>query len=72
MKDLKSKYLKEMSDDENPEYLFNGVSTKLMVAIANGKLDAKKLAKKQLVNRGLGKKGEWIGFPQAEKLWGVK
>lgn len=66
------KYLKEMKDEENPDYLFQGDSTKLVLAIALGKLDAKKLAKKELVNRGFGKKGEWVGFDEAEKLWGVK
>ena len=72
MKNIKMKYLVEMSDEDNPDYIFQGESTKLVLAIASGKLDAKKLAKKELAGRGLGKKGEWVGFPQAEKIWGIK
>ncbi len=66
-----NKYIKinEMSDEDNPKFLFQGDSTKLVVAIANGKLDAKKLAAQEMVNRGFDKNGKWIGFPEAEKYW---
>jgi hypothetical protein len=72
MKDTISKYLKEMTDEDNPDFIFQGNTTKLVLAIALGKLDGKKLAAKEMASRGFDKKGKWIGFPQAEKLWGVK
>jgi len=72
MNETTKKHLKEMTDEDNPDFLFQGDSTKLVLAIALGKLDAKKLAGKELANRGFDKKGKWIGFPQAEKLWGIK
>lgn len=66
------KYLNESPDDRNPKYLFSGVDTILVLAFANGKLDAKEYAKFELQNRGFGKKGEWVGFPESEKIWKSK
>ena len=62
----------EMTDENNPKYMFQGTDIKLVVAIASGKINAKEYAKFEMVNRGFGKKGEWIGFPEAEKLWKPK
>lgn len=69
------KYLKrvdEMSDEDNPEYLFSTTSVALLVQLATGKIDAKKLAATELANQGLGKNGKWVGFEKAKKEWGVK
>lgn len=41
----------------------------LLLAIAKGRIDVKALAAHQLANCGLGRKGEWVGFPKAEKIW---
>jgi len=64
--------INEIRDDDNPEFLFNGVNTSILLPVALGKIDAKKLAQKEMAQRGFGKKGEWIGFDKAEKLWKVK
>lgn len=66
------KYLKEISDDDNPEYLFNGVNTSIVKAIANKRIDAVKLAQKELYQRGLDKSGKWIGPAKAKEYWKIK
>lgn len=55
------KYLNEVSDD-NPEHIFSSTSTNLLVKAVNGKIDLRKLAEKELYNRGLDKKGKFRGF----------
>jgi hypothetical protein len=71
--EAKNKYLiSEMRDEDNPAFIFNSTSTKLLVDIANKKIDAVSLAKKQLVNSGIGKSGKWVGFEKAAVEWGVK
>lgn len=62
----------EASDDENPKYMFQGMNTKLLVKIATGKINAQEYAKYEMTNRGFGKKGEWLGFDEAGKLWKSK
>jgi len=62
----------EASDDENPKFMFATTDTKLLLQIANGKINAKEWAKQQLESRGFGKKGEWIGFEEAKNLWKSK
>lgn len=52
----------KISDELNPELLFNQTYTELLVKIANGEIDAVELAKQQLKNRGLNADGKWIGF----------
>jgi len=64
--------VKEISDEKNPKYLFNTIDTTLLVAIINKKIDPVKLAAKQLADRGLNKKGFWIGFDKAYKIHGIK
>ncbi len=68
---LIEKYLNEMRDDENPQFLFQMTHTKLLLQIANKKLDPLLSAKKELVNRGLDKNGKWIGHDEAKKFWKV-
>ncbi len=65
------KYLNEMRDEENPDFLFQTVATSILLNIINKRIDPMKLAKKELANRGLDKRGNWIGFKEAEKLWKV-
>lgn len=52
----------EIQDSQNPRYLFCGISTSILSAIAKGEIDANELAKKELSNRGLNEEGLWIGF----------
>ena len=49
-------------DEFNEQYMFGCTSTDLLVQIANGQIDAKKLAEEQLQIRGLDNNGKWIGF----------
>lgn len=46
------------------QFLYNLTATELLVKIANGEIDAKKLAEEQLKNRGLNNQGVWVGFRQ--------
>jgi len=58
-----------MKDEFNPDFMFYGVATKLLVKAANGEIDLMDLAKKQMINRGLDKAGLWVGFKQAKIIW---
>jgi len=50
-------------DEENPVFLFSGISKDLLLDIVNGKLDSVQLARIELRNRGLDlKTGRWIGW----------
>lgn len=53
---------KNDTDDLNPRYLFQGITTDLLVAIVNKQIDTTELATYELQNRGLDEKGKWIGF----------
>ena len=57
----------EMSDDENPAYLFRTTWTSLLSKIAKGEIDANFYARAELANRGLDLNGNWIGFAAAAK-----
>jgi len=58
----------EVSDDDNPAYLFNTTNTSILVQIVNGEVDANYLARVELANRGLDKKGIWVGFWAAARI----
>ena len=58
-------------DEEAAAFLFNGTANVLLVAIANGTLDARTIAKLALASRGLDDNGNWIGFDAAAKLHGI-
>jgi len=58
-----------MKDNDNPQFIFSSTNTELLIQIANDKLDAVYLAKKELINRGIGKSGKWSGFPEAANQW---
>jgi hypothetical protein len=49
-------------DDENPLFLFQGASTKLLVMGLNKEFSFTTLARMELEYRGLNLKGEWAGF----------
>ena len=66
------KKLNEVSDEENPKMMFQGMSTKLLVQMATGKINATEYAKFELQNRGFGKNGKWVGFPESAKIWKAK
>jgi|TARA_Y100000310_G_scaffold69014_1_gene64360 predicted house-cleaning noncanonical NTP pyrophosphatase (MazG superfamily) len=68
LREMIKQELNEISDDKNPEYMFNTMDTSLVVGIANKKIDAVKYAKKQLAGRGFDKRGKWVGFEKAKKI----
>ena len=65
----RKKVMEVLSDDENPQFLFNGINTKLLLNVMFDVIDLKELASKELSNRGFDCKGKWIGFKQARLFW---
>ena len=61
-----------ISDSQNPVFIFSMTSTDLLLAAAAGLIDLNQLARKQLANRGLDANGKWVGFDRAADIWGVK
>lgn len=61
-----------MKDKKNPEFAFQTMDTELLLKFASGEVDAMKMIKKEIANRGLNKDGEYVGFRQAEKVWRIK
>ena len=56
---------KNLPDDQNPAYTFNGANTELLKKLASGEVNARELAQKELANRGMSQKGTWVGFDKA-------
>lgn len=56
-------------DEQNPVAMVQVFSPELLIKIALGHLDMKSFAIYELKARGLGKKGKWVGFSQAEAIW---
>lgn len=46
--------------------------TDVLAAVSRGELDLNELARKAIADRGQDKHGEWVGFPRARKIHGVK
>ncbi len=57
----------DLSDNENPDFLFSTTFTSLLTKIAHGDIDAEFYARRELANRGLDLNGNWIGFKAAAK-----
>lgn len=57
-----------MDDNENPIFAFSMTSTNLLVRCLNNELDALKLIRHELRNRGLNEKGIFVGFNQADEI----
>lgn len=58
----------EVSDDDNPAFLYSTTNTSILVQIANGEVDANYIARVELANRGLDKKGIWVGYKAAARI----
>jgi hypothetical protein len=58
-----------MTNELNPNFMFQGTATDLLLKAAKGQIDLNALAKQELASRGLGVRGEWIGFEAADKYW---
>lgn len=44
---------------------------KVLAAVARGEIDLNRIAREELVNRGLGLRGEWVGFEKAREIHGL-
>ena len=62
----------EISDDQNPAFMFSTTATDLLLAITVGLVDPARLAREQLANRGLDQNGMSVGFDRAREIWEVK
>jgi hypothetical protein len=60
------------SDELDPNKLYQGTHTVLLVKLASGKINSQRFAQLELMNRGLDKKGKWVGFKEAEDIWKLK
>lgn len=68
-----SKFDRQMQkEEEDPQYMFQGKPTKLVGQIATGKINAQEWAKEEMASRGLDKRGNWVGFEEARKIWKPK
>lgn len=45
--------------------------TKVLAAVARGEIDLNRIAREELANRGLGLRGEWVGFKAAHTTHGL-
>jgi len=55
-------------DELNPDFLFQGTTTDLLLAAASGMIDPVMFARRELANRGLDANGQWVGFDRARKI----
>lgn len=46
--------------------------TELLLAMAKGEVDMEAIASRLVAERGLNKKGRWVGFAAAQREWGVE
>lgn len=44
---------------------------KVLAAVARGEIDLNRIAREELASRGLGLRGEWVGFEKARKVHGL-
>jgi hypothetical protein len=60
--------LTNAQDATNSAFTFSCTSNALLLAIADGILDANELARQELANRGLDADGVWCGFDRAREI----
>ena len=44
---------------------------KVLAAVARGEIDLNRIAREELAARGLGLRGEWVGFQKAREIHGL-
>lgn len=64
--------LTEIDDDRNPDFIFQLTHTDLLVQALRGEIDLLALARKEMIDRGMGRNGEWVGFQKAAEIWEVE
>lgn len=50
---------------------FQPLDTRFLLAIHHGDVDVVRLAREQLMNRGLNGDGRWVGYAKAGEMLGV-
>ncbi len=45
--------------------------TKVLAVVARGEIDLNLIAREELASRGLGLRGEWVGFQRARQIHGL-
>jgi len=71
-KEITEKDIQELRDEDIPKYAIQPFTTALLVKIARGDVDMKKLAEDELADRGLDLSGKWVGFKKAKRAEGRK
>lgn len=44
---------------------------KVLAAVARGEIDLNRIAREEMASRGLGLRGEWVGFEKAREIHGI-
>lgn len=57
------------SKEQRMEWALQVIDIDLLIAAANGELDIQEAIAKNMANRGRNKKGDWVGFEAAKKIW---
>jgi hypothetical protein len=52
----------------DPGAVLQIADTELLCMVARGEVDLNAVARQELANRGLNRKGQWVGFPEAAAL----
>lgn len=47
-------------------------TVRLLSEAAKGNIDLNAMARRELANRGLDQNGDWVGFPKAAEIHGIK
>ncbi len=58
-------------EEQNAANYLQPMPSSTVAGIATGQIDAQRLAREEMANRGLGLAGEWVGFETARMLWGA-
>ena len=56
-------------DEQNPLYTFSLTDSRLLLALASGVADARRLAQSEMANRGLDAEGDCCSFAEANRIW---
>ena len=56
-------------EEQNAADYLQPMPASTLQGLATGRIDAQRLAREEMANRGLGLVGEWVGFEKARMLW---
>lgn len=72
--ELTTEALREMWDRQDDDMVdklgyIGMLDSDLLAAAARGDVDLNEIARWNMASRGLGRHGEWVGFPEAKRIW---